>query len=97
MEENITFIAKFLLLLSPFYIGEAVTQGSRINEQKISLQQYVTSSKYHYYLMNKKNSKDFLVVHLTESVQIFQLNSLNAVVSVNSSSLNISSGSHIRS
>lgn len=73
-----------------------MTQGSCINEQTISLQQYVTSSKYHYYLMNK-NSKDFLVVHLTELVQIFQLNSLNAVVSVNSSSLNISSGSHIRS
>lgn len=97
MEENVTFIAKFLLLLSPFYIGEAVTQGSHINEHKISLQQYVTSSKNHYYLMDKEDSKDFLVVHLTESVQIFLLNSLNAVVSVNSSSLNISSDSHIRS
>lgn len=74
-----------------------MTQGSRINEHKISLQHYVTSGKYYYYLMGKKDSKDFLVVHLTESVQIFQLNSLNAVVSVNSSSLNISSGSHIRS
>ena len=48
--------------------------------------------------MGKKDSKDFLVVHLTESIQIFQLNSPNAVVSVNSvNSLNISSGSHIKS
>ena len=97
MEENITFIAKFLLLLSPFYIEEAVTQGLHVNKRKISLQQYVTLGKYHYYLMGRKNSKDFLVVHLTESVQIFQLNSLNAVVSVNGSSLNISFGNHIGS
>lgn len=74
-----------------------MTQGSHINEHKISLQQCVTSGKYHYCLMSKKDSKDFLVVLSTQSVKIFQLNSLNAVVSVSSSSLNISSGSHIRS
>lgn len=55
MEENITFIAKFLLLSSPFYIGETVPQRSYVNEYKISLQQYVTPGKYYYRLMGKKD------------------------------------------
>lgn len=55
MEENITFIAKFLLLSPPFYIGETVPQESYVNECKISLQQYVTTGKYYYRLMGKKD------------------------------------------
>lgn len=91
MEENITSIAKFLLLLSPIYIGEAVTQGSGINKHKISLQRCVTSGKYRHWLTSKKHRKVFLVVRLTQLVKTFQLNSLNAVVSANSSLLNLSS------
>lgn len=64
MEKNITFIAKFLLLSSPFYIGETVPPELYVNEYKISLQQYVTSGKYYYHLMGKKDILKDISIYL---------------------------------